>query len=216
MSGNQASLAKCPYCPGLYQQLHIHLSSSRTCRGPSGGIFVQGAKVCIPIPNKTKPKKAVEEYAEHSQFNGLSDMEFPPGFRNIYPLAHPNDGALSSHVKNNTYSDNESDAAIGDMLDYMDEQGDDTVNLANDDIIFNGKSPDDERVLVAAAFDEQEELYGGDDEKSIIIKSDHSSVSSKMQVDDEDGYLPGDNQSKCSSESYGSDSSSSKMHGNGA
>ena len=193
MSGNQASLAKCPYCPGLYQQLHIHLSSSRTCRGPSGGIFVQGAKVCIPIPNKTKPKKAVEEYAEHSQFNGLSDMEFPPGFRNIYPLALPNDGALSSHVKNNTYSDNESDAAIGDMLDYMDEQGDDTVNLANDDIIFNGKSPDDECVLVAAAFDEQEELYGDDDEKSIIIKSDHSSVSSKMQVDDEDGYLAGDN-----------------------
>ena len=33
-------------------------------------------------------------------------------------------------------SDNASDAAIGDMLDYMDEQGDDTVNLANDDIIL--------------------------------------------------------------------------------
>ena len=55
-------------------------------------------------------------------------MEFQPGFRNIYPLAHPKGGALSSHVKNNTYSDNESDAAIGDMHDYMDEKGDDTVN----------------------------------------------------------------------------------------
>ena len=139
MSGYQASLAKCPYCPGLYQQLHIHLSSSCTCREPSGGIFVHGAKVCIPVPNKTKPKKAIEEDAEHSQFNGLSDMEFPPGFRNIYPLAHPKDATLPYHVKNNTYSDNESDAVIGDMLDYMDGQGDDTVNMAKDDIIFNGK-----------------------------------------------------------------------------